>query len=212
MKQEGGINVELIFRIGHSTKSADECPSGTFITKDNVKDDGVIIRKNSKRVQIPMGEESIEMWEYEEWRGTIQDYMVYSNDLFNLPSNQLQIIEFEDCQSHEDVEVELKDNVWVITLYRNELIEDEKYSYQKLTFERPIKNQSITAEMIKLEYTQYKDAMFDFCEYPESPIQANRTSAVALMDMIINLKVALDSANSEITTMKDKIEVLEGGN
>ena len=204
--------MELIFRIGHSTKSADECPSGTFITKDNVKDDGVIIRKNSKRVQIPMGEESIEMWEYEEWRGTIQDYMVYSNDLFNLPSNQLQIIEFEDCQSHEDVEVELKDNVWVITLYRNELIEDEKYSYQKLTFERPIKNQSITAEMIKLEYTQYKDAMFDFCEYPESPIQANRTSAVALMDMIINLKVALDSANSEITTMKDKIEVLEGGN
>lgn len=197
--------MELIYKTGHSTASINKNPNGVFTTSDT-RGDRVRIVKNAKRVNVPMGEDSIEMWEYEEWKGTSIEYITYTNDLLNLPSNQLNILSCNDSVEHSDVEVELKDNKWLINMYRNKTQnEDGSFSYDRLTFERPKVDDSMTVELLTNEYLKYKDAMFEFCEYPESPIKANRTSMIPLINASIEQQKLIND-------LKSRIETLEGGN
>lgn len=197
--------MELIYKTGHSTADINKNPNGVFTTSD-CRGDRVRIVKNAKRVSVSMGEESIEMWEYEEWIGTSMEYITYTNELLNLPSNQLNILSCNDSVEHLDVEVELKDNKWLINMYRNKTQnEDGSFSYDRLTFERPKVDDSMTVELLTNEYLKYEDAMFEFCEYPESPIKANRTSMIPLINASIEQQKLIND-------LKSRIEILEGGN
>lgn len=198
--------MELIYKTGHSTADINKNPNGVFTTSD-CRGDRVRIVKNAKRVNVPMGEESIEMWEYEEWIGTSMEYITYTNELLNLPSNQLNIMSFNDSTEHSDVEITLKNtDTWIINMYRNKTQnEDGSFSYDKLTFERPKIDENITIEMLTDEYRKYKDAMFEFCQYPESPIKANRTSMIPLINASIEQQKVIND-------LKNRIETLEGGN
>lgn len=192
--------MELKFKITHGTMNED--PTGTFLNGDKM-----LIRKDAHRVTIPMGDDNIEMWKYSEWKGTQQEYIQYSNDLLTLPSNQLQIIKITENVRHENVEVEknIVSNTWIISMYRNETLDGDMYSYEKLVFERPIEEEYATENDIKTEYDMYRESMFQFAIYPESPIKANRDSLIPLMNAIIEQQ-------KTINTLTSRIETLEGGN
>jgi len=193
--------MKLIFKKSQGTMVTN--PNGTFTSRDKVR-----IRKNAKQVILNEGlENEMNVWEYDEWVGTVQDYVGYTIDLLNLPSNQLEILPLIKNEQHDSVEVSFdnENNNYIINMYSNEnLLEDGTYSYDILSFERPKVDDS-TVEDITNEYKKYKEAMFEFCVYPEAPIKANRTSMIPMINAIIILE-------SKYTDLLNRIEVLEGGN